>query len=222
MAAPRIIGICAPGEHFSLQYVGALFDLWVDARAAGYGVGLFQSYSTYCHITRQNIARSVLSSEPAIDYLLWIDDDNLVTWPQVERLIALLEAHPDAGIAAGWYMLRGPGGAVCSSVGVLLEGQGSALLPAAEVGARGEPFLADATGFGCVLMRRECLEHVGPESFFLMPNQEASYGFMGEDFAFCLTMRERGWALWIDPGVAVPHLKLQALIPSPVAAAAPA
>lgn len=214
MADRPIIAVCSPGEHFPARYVGQLFEIWCEALASGYGVSLFQSYSTYVHITRQNIARSVLSTVPNPAFLLWLDDDNLVSWAQVEKLLKLLESRPDVGIAAGWYLVKGPGGRICTSVGQWQERLGEA--PAGfrlllEEELPDDVFDAGATGFGCVLMRVETLQILGRRAFSVMADEDSEYGFMGEDFAFCLAAKKAGIKLIVDPSVQVPHLKLQPL-----------
>ena len=210
---PKVLGICAPGETFSAAYLAHMFELWNHALGAGYGVTLFQAFCTYVHITRQNLLKDVLAYPTRVDYALWVDDDNLVEWAHLERLLQILESRPDVDMAAGWYWVKGPGGKICTVIGDWnddLQNFSLRLLPPQS----SEPFFADAIGFGCVLMRREVLERVGMKGFVARPdNWDPEKASFGEDFAFCLAAKRLGMKLMVDPKVFVAHMKLQALAP---------
>jgi hypothetical protein len=210
--AVKTIGLCCPGENFSAAWVWHLFELWAQSLAAGYGLALFQSYCCFIHITRQSLMRAVFDCPCPVDYVLWIDHDNLVTWPQVERLIASLEAqNGEPSIIAGWYYASAPEGIPLRTVvGKWVEEQhGFRLLNRSELGE--DLFQADACGFGCMLMKAETMKALGPQAF-ICPD-----GTFGEDFAFCLAAKKAGIKLFVDPKVSVPHLKLRALVPQEAA-----
>lgn len=66
-----------------------------------------------------------------------------------------------------------------------------------------ELFEVDGVGFGCVLMKTDCLFDIaGKEGgVWFTPTQDA-----GEDAAFCLRAKEHGYEIWIDPAVKLGHV----------------
>jgi GT2 family glycosyltransferase len=211
----KTIAICAPGATFSSDWVGHLYELWCHAIAKGYGLGFFQAYCCYIHMTRMTLLKAVLECPEPIDYVLWIDHDNLVTWEQLEKLIAHLEAQPGPSIMAGWYYVMGPDHSLKTVVGKWEESlQGFRLVGASEIVPNGNGLMkADAVGFGCILMPFEVMKTLGPEAFV---SQDGKYG---EDFVFCDAAKKAGIPLFVDPTIEVPHLKLRAIVPAAAGAA---
>lgn len=211
--APRVLAVCTPGETFSAQWLWHYFELWTGSVRAKWGFAPFQGYCTNPYITRSNMTRDVLACRVRPKYVLWIDDDNLVEWQQVERLIADLDTHPEAAAVAGWAWIQadaGPDTTTRASVGNWVDGH-FVSLTANELDDD-ELVEIDASGFPCLLMRTELLEALGPQAFLPDP-ADCTDHFIGEDVAFCLAAKRAGYRLYADGRVHVPHLKLRRIQP---------
>ena len=216
------IGICMPGESFSSAWVSNWTNLFMSLLASGYDPAPLFGYSSSVFVTRASLAFEMMHSAAPIDYILWIDDDNIVTPEMFQRLKRDLEEHPEADMVAGWSWVEP--NAMTGTPAIISCGR---LKPNYTV----EPFdfgeikraaVADTlleaqyTGFPCVLMRYGLLAKAGPNPFAAILGDELRWGMTGEDLAFCVHARERGGALiLVDAKVKVPHLKTAA-IPDPV------
>ena len=216
------IGICMPGESFSSAWVSNWTNLFMSLLASGYDPAPLFGYSSSVFVTRASLAFEMMHSAAPIDYILWIDDDNIVTPEMFQRLKRDLEEHPEADMVAGWSWVEP--NAMTGTPAIISCGR---LKPNYTV----EPFdfgeikraaVADTlleaqyTGFPCVLMRYGLLAKAGPNPFAPILGDDLRWGMTGEDLAFCAHARERGGALiLVDPKVKVPHLKT-APIPDPV------
>src|SRR5579864_4948974 len=97
----RSICVCLPGETFSRSWVMA----WTSLLAAlSQRFILFPpifGYSSAPHVTRQGFWCEVMKG-PLPDYVLWIDDDNILTPEGLMLLAEDLDEHPEIDMAAGW------------------------------------------------------------------------------------------------------------------------
>lgn len=212
----RTIGLCLPGENFSGMYFASIFKLVFALIAHRWEVRMYTSYSSSSSVTRASIAAAALGEENPVDLLLWLDDDNLVTFEQLEILVADLDLHPEAALVGGWcYIAANAVNPTMASCGAM---NGNIIRPLQDgVFLDGVPKLLDVqfTGFPCILMRREVLERLGPQCFAFMGCPESRWGYIGEDVAFCMRATAAGYKLYIDTRVHVPHLKLAAVKPDP-------
>lgn len=210
---PRVLAVCTPGETFSAPWLWHYFELWTSSVRAKWGFAPFQGYCTNPYVTRANMTRDVLACPVKPRYVLWIDDDNLVDWAHVEKLIRDLDEHPEAAAVAGWAWIQSDSNldqTTRSSVGRWVDGNFFSLSP--NELDDDELIEIDATGFPCLLMRRELLEAVGPDAFF--PDQrDCTTHFIGEDVAFCLAAKRAGYRIFCDGRVHVPHMKLRQIQP---------
>ena len=113
--APRrvSIGICLPGEHFSAAWVSNWTNLFMSLLASGYDPAPLFGYSSNVFVTRASLAMEMVHSAVPIDYVLWIDDDNIVTPEIFQRLKKDLDEHPEADMVAGWCWIEpNPGAGV--------------------------------------------------------------------------------------------------------------
>ena len=220
----QVIALCTPGEHFSALWVWHYVELWNAAMRAGFACLPFQGYCTNPYVTRMNMARDVLASPHRIDYVLWIDDDNLVSWPVVQKLMDDLQSHPEASSVAAWCWMQpelGDGTAL-PNVAHWVDYHCEALQPeelSGEELIETEDFTRPLVhGFPCVLMRRELLEALTPSAFMPKPEDceaaiDSGREMPGEDVAFCLAAHRRGFRLLVDPSLQIPHLKLRMVVP---------
>ena len=80
------IGICMPGESFSSAWVSNWTNLFMSLLASGYDPAPLFGYSSSVFVTRASLAFEMMHSAAPIDYILWIDDDNIVTPEMFQRL----------------------------------------------------------------------------------------------------------------------------------------
>jgi hypothetical protein len=227
LSIKKKIAICAPGEHFSAAWM----DAWTYLLAyiiGRYDLAVYFGYSSNVYVTRMGLAESILTSYPAADYVLWIDDDNLLTVAQLEMLIADLEAHPELDIVAGWTWIEAdvynrPGLDGKASVGTWHPVHGGCLhLSAQQLQDSPTDLIEiDWTGFPVVLMRYSALVKAGKRPFLPILTDNHAYGMSGEDTAFCKNAKDRGGCrIAVDRRVKVPHLKLRAAEPLALPSAA--
>lgn len=210
------IAMCLPGEHFSSPWVVAYTGLLMSLIYKGYPVvPPFFSFSSNVYITRSVLANAVLGTTPAPDYVLWLDDDNLLTCEQFELLLSDLENNPDISAVAGWTWVQPDGQQIeCTMSAGKTADDGTCtpmpLLDLLEARDKGELLEVDYFGFPAVLMSYSTLVKAGKFPFAPQAAPDYAFGFMGEDAAFCRAARERGGCrFFVDPRVQLPHMKLR-------------
>ena len=211
---PPVLAICTPGEVFREEFVGMLrrLDFFLQRE---FVVQPVMGHATEPWRIRQEMADGILSPEwqPRTDFVLWIDDDNLVTVEQFQMLYrALIDLKAD--VVAGWcwiqYGEKEPYKFV-PSFGYFNEQRNA--IRYADAPTQTEIVRADFTGFPCVLMRREALERAGAWAFRPIMDGGAISGMIGEDVSFCRRLKDAGVQLHVHTGVKVPHLKTRAIEP---------
>jgi hypothetical protein len=215
---PRVIAVCTPGRDFSMQWKHSWQELEASMLANGIGFCNFDGYSNNIYMTRLILLRDVFSHLEQFDYLLWIDSDNLVSWECLQHLLRDLDEYPDVSMVAGWYYLQAEGNGetepeIKASAGRWIN-QEFCALPISELEAAHTLLEVDCTGFGCVLMRADTARLAGPDAFIARVSQDYQWGMTGDDISFCLTLKERGGKILVDPRLRVEHLKRQPIRPS--------
>jgi hypothetical protein len=216
------VAICLPGESFSSAWVTNWTNLFMSLLASGYDPAPLFGYSSSVFVTRSSMVLELLHAPTPIDYVLWIDDDNIVLPEHFARLKKDLDEVPEADMVAGWCWTEPNlmhGMPPIMSCGRLRPDYTVLPFDASEMKkAASENRLLQVgyTGFPVVLMRYGMLAKAGTNPFVPLCGENLRWGMTGEDLAFCIHARERGGALiLVDPQVKVPHLKT-APIPDPV------
>ena len=202
----RSIVCCLPGETFPRRWV----ENWTALLAVlSQRFTLFPpifGYSSAPHVTRQAFREEVLKGEIP-DYVLWIDDDNILSPDGLLLLAADLEEHPEISLAAGWswcsdaksitagLFINTPRGKTCGRIAHETMMQGDDDL-----------FRVEWTGFPAVLMRGSLLVEAGEKAFIPILNDLPPWYCYGEDISFCMQVASH--LMVIDRRVRVPHLKL--------------
>ena len=218
----KLVAICTPGETFRMEWVAARLALDAALTAAGYTLVPLMSYSSNVYKTRMNLSKSLLELAANVerpDYVLWIDDDNIVLPEQALRLLSWLETHGRADGVTGWCWIK-KGNDWITSVG-RFNADGVTWRPATvgdlfhgEVDSeRQAPKGVTMLGFPCFLLRFEVMEHLGWKAFRPMLTDATEEGFTGEDGAFCARAMRAGLKFYVDPMVKVQHIKPQGLEP---------
>lgn len=215
------IALALPGETFSAMWVVKILDITAHLLQKGWNYLTAINYTSIAGVTRQTIVSQIELAPPAFkpDYILWIDDDQIVDTAIVDLLIADMEALPDADIVAGWTWIAGSGayfnapqvscGRLNFEKGEISHADYRTVQPADGV------FEVHWTGFPVLLMRPDALKKVGKHPFAMLPAPDSPWGMWGEDISFCKRLRDAGGKIYVDSRAFVPHLKLKPLGPSP-------
>lgn len=204
-----VITVCLPGENFSHLWVSRWTELF-SSLLVNYIVLPVFAYSSNVYITRQTMISAVLQHSVDSHLILWIDDDNLATFSQIERLIMDMNEHPELEAVAGWCWINYGGKDKWRvSCGKFDEnGVGQAFTHEELMEGPSDLKPVDYTGFPLVLFRRSALDKVGPAAFRPWLSDSHPWGFAGEDVSFCHAAQAGGLQLFVDRRVKVQHLKL--------------
>lgn len=136
------------------------------------------------------------------DFVLWLDSDMVFPPNTLERMVKTLDEHPEIDILNALYFRRG-----------------TPFSPVAydrlEINDRGECDYEDmkdvptelseiaGCGFGCVLMRTDCLLDLAAKfgAVWFTP-----IGNVGEDCSFCIRARNEGYKIYCDPTIKIGHM----------------
>lgn len=144
-----------------------------------------------------------LAMQMDADYIMWFDSDMVFRPDTLERMMQVMDENPDIEILSGLYFRRG-------------EPFTPVLFGKLEVDEHGnldwddvaeipdELFEVAGCGFGCVLMKTDCLYTIAAEEnngMWFTPMANA-----GEDCAFCIRARRNGYKIYCDPRVDLGHM----------------
>ena len=157
--------------------------------------------NTLIHVARGVIANNAI--EAGFDRVMWFDSDMVFEPDTLERMMKVLDEHPEIDILSGLYFRRGhPFTPVLFSKLEVNEKN--------ELEFNGYDDVPDGLfevagcGFGCVLMRTECLMDIAAKEgggVWFSPLVNA-----GEDCAFCIRARREGYRIFCDPSVQLGHM----------------
>ena len=150
---------------------------------------------------RNNICKQAMEIDA--DYIMWFDSDMIFPPDTMTSMMKTLDEHPEIDIISGLYFRRSkPFTPVLFSKLELNDGGGCDFEDYNDYPE--ELFEVAGCGFGCVLMKTDCLIDIatnegGPMWFSPMGN-------VGEDCAFCIRAREYGYRIFCDPNVKLGHM----------------
>ena len=228
----RLIALCLPGESFSFRYVFSMFKVRDWLHENNFMVEDYGAHTSNVYCTRIELADAVLKVGMDPEFVLWVDDDNVVSPQDVQALIADLDGHPELDWVGGccWcdtgdyenhpfvlsFGRQGPN-LECNLFGVedwcKFQVQKKLAITSDDVAP-------DAlwSGFPVILMRGAMLKRLGWEAFKPMLGNYHR-GFTSEDTTFFYRAHEAGMKGAIDLRVMVPHLKLRGIQPQILPAA---
>lgn len=144
-----------------------------------------------------------LAMQMEADYIMWFDSDMVFRPDTLERMMDVLDKHPEIDILSGLYVKRGaPFTPVLFSKLDVKEDGGIDFEDVTEVPE--ELFEVAGCGFGGVLMKTDCLYDIaGMEDggMWFTPIAGA-----GEDVAFCIRARKCGYKIYCDPSIDFGHM----------------
>lgn len=208
----RRVAFCLPGESFSWRWISHVIQLQWLAVQAGFEVHFFWGHSSSVFVTRAMLRQQVLEVG-GFHFVLMLDDDNLLTFPQFQQMVCELEAHPElSGVSAWTWIQPDDENAVpIPSCGMLSpEGKTVPFTPKQLREATGL-LEVEYSGFPCLLLRFETLEAAGNDCFLPIFRSAFEWGMSSEDYAFFVRSREKGMRFVVDPRLCVPHLKTRAI-----------
>jgi Glycosyl transferase family 2 len=215
----KVIALCIAGELVQLDWMLSIMALRDDLQRHGWTVVTHSAYTTNVYMTRMLNAQSVLTSieheAPRPDFVLWIDDDNIVSFAHVAKLLEDLKVLPSVQMAAGWcWICSTHDNAIRTSCGNF-SGDGAHLTHFDnETWAKAREIRrVDWTGFPCVLMRYSFLAQMGAKAFLPILDDVLEFGIGGEDASFCKRAIDAGHEIIADPRVKVQHVKPRAIEP---------
>ena len=151
--------------------------------------------------SRNQLAGYALEMEA--DYILWLDSDMIFAPDTLERMIKTLDEHPEIDILSGLYFRRAyPFTPVLFKK--LDEGENGSIVFEDYNDYPDELFELEGVGFGCVLMRTDCLFQMLDEDG--VGRWFTPLGGAGEDCAFCIRARRAGYRIFVDPSVELGHM----------------
>lgn len=136
------------------------------------------------------------------DYILWLDSDMVFPPDILERMMAVLDENKEIDILSGLYFRR-----TTPFTPVLfnnLERNGDEVKFDEFKEVPEELFEIGGCGFGCVLMRTDCLLTIAAKE--QQGNWFTPLANAGEDCAFCIRARENGYRIFCDPSVSLGHM----------------
>ena len=92
----EVIACLFPGEHFSSRWVANWTELYSFLLQSGFGVAKNFDFCSNPYHTRNMMAQWAINAVNPLDYVLWVDDDNILDPQQFERLYMGLQRHPEA------------------------------------------------------------------------------------------------------------------------------
>lgn len=206
----RTIALCLSGETFHGEWLDAFLNLYQYLVDNNWGIWRAREYTSNVYVTREQIRKVMMEVQPGPEYFLWFDDDNPPPTPQQFALLLKdLEERPDVdGVTAWCWIYNKDKGIFYPSCGTWSP-DGLHWRPYDVQGfpRKTEPFLGEATGFPCFLLRRSAFEKAGPLPFKPILDDLLDHGVGGEDHAFCQRLQQGGGKFLVEPRVRVRHLK---------------
>jgi len=209
--AKPLVVVCLPGESFSMEWMAQWTETLCQLSTVYRVLPIF-CYTTNVYTTRASLARAAADAKP--DYIVWIDDDNIVAPGQIQKLIEGLATGAD--ITAGWCWLRSNAYEIIDYVSCgIWEGDkarpyryGEFMEDLAVTG--NDLFKVGWTGFPVVVMRGDIFSKLPNHPFLPILTDSYPWGHAGEDVSFCSRVIESGLTIFVDRTVKVPHLKRRA------------
>lgn len=136
------------------------------------------------------------------DYILWLDSDMTFPPDVLERMMKVMDENENIDILTGLYFRRSTPFTPVAFEVLETDEKGELVFENMDIVPEGIREVAGC-GFGCVLMKTDCLFDIagqeGPVWFSPLAN-------VGEDCAFCMRARKYGYKIYIDPSIEFGHM----------------
>ncbi len=148
--------------------------------------------STYLPRARNMLVENFLKS--GADYALFVDSDMLLPKNAVETLLG----HGKEVVSAHYFRRNPP----YESVAQRKAGEKYETIPEPSLG---DEFEADATGMGCMLVKREVIEKLAQQKPIFTVEDKENSSVKGEDVIFCDKIKAAGYKIWVSKKVRAGH-----------------
>src|SRR5262249_15135388 len=107
----RAIAVALPGESFSNVWVAKLLEILTTLLRDGWNYCTLLQHTSEPGITRATIVKSIVELKGQFDpeFILWMDDDQIVEPEQVAMLLNDADQFPDVDMFAGWTWISSSG-----------------------------------------------------------------------------------------------------------------
>lgn len=143
---------------------------------------------------RQRICEIAIKTKQ--DYLFFIDSDMVVQPDVIERLI-----RDDEDIVSTMFFKRIYPYTPCFYTEIELKDDSALLYTPNDWDAQGGLYLCHGTGLAATLIKGKVLRALDGERMF-----ESEIKDIGEDLAFCLNARAKGFKVWVDTRIEAGHI----------------
>jgi len=168
----------------------------------------FSSGCNIYHVRNQCAAEAakVEGGLDGLDYILWIDSDNMFSYEWFEELLGIMEARPEVSGVGAWYLsqmnIQGNGRVAACNI----KDWKDEFLTVQQITAAGDELIeVDCLGFGFMLMRPQVLKDVGPSPFTPLIAPDGTP--MSDDAGLMLKAKAFGHRFFVHPKMQAPHLK---------------
>ena len=161
-------------------------------------VGIFDVPKSAIHVAREMLVTRMMK-DPECEWIFFIDDDMEFRPDILERLLS----HNAPAVTAMAFKRIAPY-TPCFYEKCELTEKGVYLKPYEFDDVPKEPFLVEACGAACMLIRREVFEKISYPWFLPLP-------FTGEDISFCLQLKKSGIPILVDPKPIVGHIESRSI-----------
>ena len=207
--------IATPGRAMEAEYVKALVETleWLTARGMTYKY--VSKYSSFVGSAREKTATNTDShdwetteiggGEFTYEWLLWIDSDCVWEPACLERLMSWNYDVVSACVPVN------RGGALTA---MRLVNLAPKQMTWADLALDIDPVEVDGVGFGFILFKYGVFESVKRPWFGIRKARIDGVEFpvdYGEDYSFCMGLKDAGYSIWLDPGARVQHMKASLL-----------
>jgi hypothetical protein len=212
---PSIL-LMLPGETFNQAYLKAFFEI-ITSLTGPFEINAQFSFSSNVYITRKYMLDTARSWDKRPEYILWIDDDQVLTLQGLQHLISDLEQNPELAGVAGWAWCEQNiyGGTPMLSFGIETD-EGSRRMEYELMQVHPSDLIPISySGFPAVLMRGSILDTMTGDDFLPIFDKDLfkPWGMSGEDAAFFSRANDKRLKFAVDRRVKVPHLKLRCAEP---------
>lgn len=216
-----VIAVCTPGKEFPADFLFEFGQLAIKLFCNG---GYVHAPSKSCNIytARSECLEAINQVGVPVDYLFWVDSDQLEYVKAFERLYKRMKEHPEIDILAGWTYMQHD--AKVNAGWFNRDTNGDKGLEIQEDGKFGvttmtaietvEPFKVEWIGFACVLMKSSVVTKLAPDIFSPIYVHKGKTHWVSEDQGFSMRALEKEIDIYVDPLAYVKHMKLQEVLPA--------
>lgn len=214
MPPPPTLVICTPGPEFSWLWVNSWTHFLPRVVQTCRVYNCFSTGNNIYHVRNQcaREAANLVEGVQNLDYVLWIDNDNLFHFDWFQEQLRILENMPEVAGVGAWYLAQ-------TSV------RGDSKIAACNIDTSGAEWVdryvtheqiqhadrnnelieVDCLGFGFFLMRGNVLKDLGDHPFtpLISPGGVA----WGDDASFLMKARAQGHRFFLHPKMHSEHIK---------------